>query len=591
MASSVTQFFRLEPRPRTNSFGVSLAAPIRDPLWFLTRQWQLGEYHGEDGGSLAYLEYTGRTAAMPRWTVGSQVTNLDPKVPLERQTLAEPFAADLGLSVELGQRFEDLLAARVADATTTAQLVAAFLATAPYAVQAPDDTNQLAPVDPASAHFVQVCVGRTLDGYQLFLLGQAIAAGPGTVPPSVTTDPATVAHVADALADLVDHVTKVYGSIGTTDPATWTPARLEYNLQVVAADPGAKGNFSLDAHPDSSGQFDWFSFDAATAAPTASETPPTPLAFTMVPSNVRFEGMPNPRFWMFEANTLSYVDLKPNKADLMKLIVADFMLIHGAGWYVLPFDMDVGTLARTDSLIVHDVFGHDTLVERADGADHPERGLTAPGPNRWTMFSTTDVSGATESLSNWFVLPPAPGPLAVEGTVLEDVRYARDEMANMAWAVERVTSSVIGDARSGRERDAQIAERQNLPPPEPSTSEAPLRYLIETNVPANWIPLLGVQNDPQNPSIALEKGGVLHPIVGGPPAVVPALGKLLNPAVTPYQIFEEEVPRMGSRVQRVVFRTRWVDGSTHLWVQRRRLAGAGESQAGLRFDQPLPNQK
>ena len=37
-------------------------------------------------------------------------------------------------------------------------------------------------------------------------------------------------------------------------------------------------------------------------------------------------------------------------------------------------------------------------------------------------------------------------------------------------------------------------------------------------------------------------------------------------------------------------RSRWLDGTTHLWVSRRRLAGAGEAQSGLRFDSALPNQ-
>jgi hypothetical protein len=46
---------------------------------------------------------------------------------------------------------------------------------------------------------------------------------------------------------------------------------------------------------------------------------------------------------------------------------------------------------------------------------------------------------------------------------------------------------------------------------------------------------------------------------------------------------------MGTTVERVVYRARWIDGSTHLWVARRRRSGAGEAQSGLRFDAALPN--
>ena len=42
---------RLEGRPRTADFERSLRAEVRDPLWFLTRQWQFGEFQGEDAGS------------------------------------------------------------------------------------------------------------------------------------------------------------------------------------------------------------------------------------------------------------------------------------------------------------------------------------------------------------------------------------------------------------------------------------------------------------------------------------------------------------------------------------------------------------
>ena len=42
---------RLEGRPRTVEFDRALRAEVRDALWFLTRQWQFGEFKGEDAGS------------------------------------------------------------------------------------------------------------------------------------------------------------------------------------------------------------------------------------------------------------------------------------------------------------------------------------------------------------------------------------------------------------------------------------------------------------------------------------------------------------------------------------------------------------
>lgn len=42
---------RLEGTPRKADFSRSLRAEIRDPLWMLARQWQYGEFEGEDAGS------------------------------------------------------------------------------------------------------------------------------------------------------------------------------------------------------------------------------------------------------------------------------------------------------------------------------------------------------------------------------------------------------------------------------------------------------------------------------------------------------------------------------------------------------------
>ena len=48
---TVTVWNRLEGRPRTIAFERSLKAEVRDALWMLTRQWQVGEFAGEDAGS------------------------------------------------------------------------------------------------------------------------------------------------------------------------------------------------------------------------------------------------------------------------------------------------------------------------------------------------------------------------------------------------------------------------------------------------------------------------------------------------------------------------------------------------------------
>ena len=579
--ADITYYSRLEPRPRDNDFTFTLAAPVRDPLWFLSRQWQMGEFVAEDTGSLAFIQYSGHTAPLPRWRLGSTESPLEQNATLEAQTLKEPFGPDRALQVELGHDFADYL--RDEAAAGAAALLTKFLDDEDFVVSdLPSSPPVLDPVDAATRRFLAVCAGRTLDGYAIY----THAKSGGGVPASITTDPTEIAQIQAAFTRLVTRVSLVYGDVGTADPATWVPERLEYRLEVVGVDPSGDGTASLvhEAEPGSDGEYDWFSFDAVARNAGGSDEAPHPEAFSIIPARVHFDGMPATRFWNFEENTLSLPDVQPTGPDdVLKLFLTDFMLVHANDWYVFPFAQKVGTLAKTHWVIVHDVFGHLTLVSRAD------EGTTAPGADRWTMFSITDTSGSMEGLTDYFVLPPTPGQAMQLGTVLEDVRFGRDETANMAFAVEEVTTSPIGEARSGRERNAQVDAR-DIPAPT-ITSDFPLRYSIESEIPANWAPLLPVRVAPTSttdPSIVLEVGNALKPTGGDQPEPVPRLSKILNPeGLDPYRLVEEEVPREGLKVERIVFRARGTDGSTRLWVQRRRRVGAGESQSGLVFDQAI----
>jgi hypothetical protein len=185
-------------------------------------------------------------------------------------------------------------------------------------------------------------------------------------------------------------------------------------------------------------------------------------------------------------------------------------------------------------------------------------------------------------------LPPGAGKALQQGPTLEEVRFARDEVANMIWGIEAVTESPIGERRRGSERDAAVDAA--LPPPPPPPTDAPLRYQVESKVPVNWIPFLIPPPPQSTQSTQLEKGATARGVLqGGTPVQVPvyAVGKILSPgglADAPYRLNEEQVARTGTRVERLVFGSRSSDGKSNLWVARRRRVGGGEIQSGLRFD-------
>ena len=102
----VVYWNRLEPRPRSPEIADALGARVRDPLWILTRQWQWGEFSGEDAGSPAYVQIDSRTGSVTGWrAVGGAWQQVGTS--LEQSVESEGVTADLATRIELGQRWRN----------------------------------------------------------------------------------------------------------------------------------------------------------------------------------------------------------------------------------------------------------------------------------------------------------------------------------------------------------------------------------------------------------------------------------------------------------------------------------------------------
>ena len=67
-----------------------LEARIKDPLWFLARQWQMGEFEAESGGRPMRVLVTARIWHLERAMLGKDLVTLDRDAPLEAAIEAEP---------------------------------------------------------------------------------------------------------------------------------------------------------------------------------------------------------------------------------------------------------------------------------------------------------------------------------------------------------------------------------------------------------------------------------------------------------------------------------------------------------------------
>src|SRR5262245_13079851 len=109
---------RLEARPRTAEYDRALRAEVRDALWFLTRQWQFGEFAGEDAGSPVDARTSVRTDPLQHYAVDpTKAIAYSPATPLETTVEHEDLLFDLTLHAHVTRilwRLLDELAVPVA---------------------------------------------------------------------------------------------------------------------------------------------------------------------------------------------------------------------------------------------------------------------------------------------------------------------------------------------------------------------------------------------------------------------------------------------------------------------------------------------
>ena len=470
---------------------------------------------------------------------------------------------DWRTAVELGQSLERRLTA----AGATAAAIAAFRAAFPVpqlAALTPDESR-----DDQLVRFLRLCSGRAIDGVAAWL---AIDAHAPAVPTEVAVPAGDEAAVVAAIAAFRDWAARAYGRIGRADAAAWRPDRLDYEVELRAPAP-AGGQDLLRAHAGRHGEFDWHAFDIVSRAHSPADVPSALEHNSLFPIPVTFTGMPNARWWQLEDARFNWMNVDVDRRDVAKALVLDFMLVQGDDWFLVPFGQPVGSMVEVVQLVVRDVFDELTLVRRADAGPTTQH---AP----WTMFSTARGDGG---LAEYFVLPPSVLRATSDGPVLEETRFLRDEQANMVWAIEAKIENGIGRSWSGRERALDVPDET----PSPLPTDAPLRYRLQTTVPVNWIPFVPVQVDATRRAVALERAAMQRVVAGVVTDIAP-LGRTLQPTNSAdparYHVNEEEVERSGTRIERAVRRTRWLDGSTHVWVSRRRRVGAGEGRSGLRYD-------
>jgi hypothetical protein len=351
---------------------------------------------------------------------------------------------------------------------------------------------------------------------------------------------------------------------------------MEYAFGVDVAAPG--GAIALQADEYSDGRLDWYAFGAASTGKAPAGQPVTAGPLTVVPTPVGYPGMPARRFWEFEDAVVDFGGVEAEPEDISRMLLTEFALVFGGDWLLVPLEVPVGSLVRIVSLDVRDTFGRTLRVGPTSALEGSLGG--------WRMFTLTrdgaDPQGSPGAYDDALLVPPVVAA-GLQGHDLEEVLLLRDETANLAWAVER---RIEGQNGAAVDRAQAAYEATGATPPAGPEPTGSFAYRLAGSVPEHWLPLLPERTRPDDPSVGLRLGALLRTLPDGSTEPIPPLGRLLQPPAGGGDLVlsEEEVPREGARVTRAYQLARWLDGSTFLWLARRKGIGRGEGSSGLRFD-------
>lgn len=604
----VTFWNRLEGRPRADNFERAQRAEVRDPLWMLCRQWQMGEFRGDDAGSPIFakveLETTRLRKYQPR---DGAVVPFDDTLPLEAQVeklpvsftqkhLVQGVPADLDVSLDIrllmGRQWLKMI--KPVSAASVPQFIAA------YPVHTPDP---LAPVDagicahPEAWSSFQAAAGRCMDGAKLYL--HLIAQNTHHAYDGIAALAGKEAEVDPIAKRFVEWFERLIYQPKATSPETaWEDDRLEYRF--AASAPQWKGEKVLVADEYFHGHLDWYNFDVdrereSLGAPDPNAEAPARSTITMLPAQVAFNGMPHTRWWKLEDSRTNFGDVKPDTTDLAKLLLIEFGLVYANDWFLVPFTTNAGSVVNIQGMAVTNVFGERFWIDAAGRGDDEDW-------QRWAMFNLS-IRGDQHRPADLSLLLPPSAQNVLESRPLDEILFLRDEMSNMVWGVERTIPLPSGEPRHGREAAAEtrsfherdLARRLGAPPvPPPPAEDAKVRYQLMTSVPENWVPMIPVHIPGESRETQLQRSAMPRLLVGDTDAPVPVRprtdllrqGLDQSPPVK-YVLQEEEVSRAGTRVLRTFQRTRWRDGRAWVWLGVRKQTGRGEASSGLAFDRAV----
>lgn len=614
---------RLESSTRHENFERSLRCEVRDPLWMLSRQWQMGEFQAQDSGSPVFAAMKWHTTKLAKVALNqNEAIPFDKDLPLETEVerVQFPVETDLSLAAEMGRYWTRLLRQKLTAVTSRwPAIIEAYKSNPALLFQLPPEASlteqyQHAP-QLSNTPYLQMLhamiQGSMLNGAKLYLLLKEENA----VELIEESEAAVINALNEAGAEFVAWFDQQYAQPVNENKDAWKPERLEY--QAACAAPALeKEPEILQAREYYHGHLDWYNFDRSTRelgihgdslSRDLDQSIIEHHKKVLIPSQIEYTGMPNSRWWTFENREIEFGNIQAQTTELAKLVFAEYGMIYSNDWFGIPLEIPAGSLAVFEEITVTDVFGQKTLIEHY-GKNNEEN-------QHWGLFQLRQLDASSETPNSPYdhsLFIPSVAHSIQEGKPVEQIHFIRDELANMAWGIETIVPDLLGRGVNGRDSIANLqafykkleARKTNgLPVDSGSTTDDPdapkIKYQLANSVPENWIPFLPVRlpgdGNSYREKIAnrFQRAALPRVLKGFDPSRIRPRSHLLrwgfneatNSPIEPYFIQEEEIPRSGLILQASWQRTRWYNGKIVLWYGYQKTNGRGEGSNNLQFDQ------
>jgi hypothetical protein len=605
---------RIQGVTRSENVDIALQARTYDPLWFLSRQWQFGEFKAENAGSVIKARVRYESTKPSGFTTDLQSNYMDISADEVIHLASKIQKLKSTLSIQqrsyLGSYFLKLVKAEGWDYAT---LLSAFCSSSQFgfevhsALDASEWASSMDKVrllaDKKSNEACEMFQGKIPDGLKIY-----------TAVKSNLTD--INQHFSQLLGwetakeKYIFFVESLYPHLAqSSSDDNWESGNMSSAFK-IAYPIHTEGSLSqcrvLGAERLEDGRVDWYQMDVL-----ANESQPnidhsnyvSTQEFSIIPTAAKYRGMPSSRWWELEDASVELWKAGEELDETLKLIVAEYATVYSNNWMMIPFRRREMELINVEWVKVTDVFGEVSTILNALTQSESD---VEPSNFDWNMFhhSLTDsnsniINNIGGSSIHSSILLGSSRAVAASDEI-EKVEFVRDEMDNRVWGIELKARDEYGNSRSGQELSDELRAYLEAYANTEETSFTGLHYKLAGTISEHYIPFVPMRTGLgegafENRQIALQRAWLPRYIKGNDESRIRPRTQLLRKGIAPndtlidgaprFAIKEETIPRTGLTVSDRYYYARGVDGKIHLWLGRSSSLGSSASAGNLTFDQ------